>query len=610
MSRSKSPVESPPPPLPSPSLTRRSASPTTKSSAAEAFDVALGDLQMPKHQPDSAAACLAKAARDTARQLPSSSIMVPPQQAKELVECGELHPVRSEQRGREGATEREHVHEGERDAHEVDRGVPDGFEQRRHARDAPPLAIEGGSAARAPPLEERERHPEERLPAAQAHGRRSPLSPAGASSREEIPMSRSKSPVKRPPLSSPSPPPPRSPSPSLPRSPSPTKKSSARDEFASVHAQELDEPSCWRVPRHQPESPPLSPLLRRPPSPPMRSSAREEHPPDAAAARLAKAARDTARQLPSSSRATVRPSSSIKAPPQGKGLAGPRQVGTTRKAAQPPRRSVPPAAPEVPPAAPEVPSVHGHGPHGPTAAQRKLVPQAVALLTDEEPCALFYDLDQLRATLGSISAAFPPTATHALRRSNHLPQHPLPCQHPGRPLRWHIAHRACTRSRTQPLLLRHAIAMKANPLAACLVIARDLGMGCEVRATCSLSTPPSSSAADSHSASWTLPSPVQECQGRCARCAALAPPAFCACGRGRCRRRGRCGRGRCSRGGLSAAPSYATILRRSGGFSCRARARAAPRLPSRADRLRLASQDAARPAPCPRRGGVDADPYP
>ena len=47
--------------------------------------------------------------------------------------------------------------------------------------------------------------------------------------------------------------------------------------------------------------------------------------------------------------------------------------------------------------------------------------------------------------------------------------------------------------------------MKANPLAACLVIARDLGMGCEVRTTCGLSTPPRSSAADSHNESRTLP---------------------------------------------------------------------------------------------------------
>ena len=106
--------------------------------------------------------------------------------------------------------------------------------------------------------------------------------------------------------------------------------------------------------------------------------------------------------------------------PQGKVTAMPvtampRQGGTTTKARQTPRHSVPLA---VPRAAPEVPSVHGHGRHGPTVAQRKLVPQAVALLTDEEPCALFYDLDQLRTTLGSISAAFPPSATHVPECSN------------------------------------------------------------------------------------------------------------------------------------------------------------------------------------------------
>lgn len=88
----------------------------------------------------------------------------------------------------------------------------------------------------------------------------------------------------------------------------------------------------------------------------------------------------------------------------------------------------------VPPEDFEVPPVTK-----PTVAHRKLVPQALALLTDEEPCALFYDLDQFRATLGSIRAAFPASATHA-------------------------------------------IAMKANPLAACLIIARDMGMGCEVSA--------------------------------------------------------------------------------------------------------------------------------
>ena len=94
-------------------------------------------------------------------------------------------------------------------------------------------------------------------------------------------------------------------------------------------------------------------------------------------------------------------------PPQGKVIATPPQG----KVIATPRRSVPLAAPEVP-------SVHGHGRHGPTVAQRKLVPQAVALLTDEEPCALFYDLDQLRTTLGSISAAFPPSATHVPECSN------------------------------------------------------------------------------------------------------------------------------------------------------------------------------------------------
>ena len=73
----------------------------------------------------------------------------------------------------------------------------------------------------------------------------------------------------------------------------------------------------------------------------------------------------------------------------------------------------------------------------PTAAQRELMPRALALLNDEEPCALFYDLERLREVLLSIKEAFPASATHA-------------------------------------------IAMKANPLAATLIIARDLGMGCEV----------------------------------------------------------------------------------------------------------------------------------
>ena len=240
-------------------------------------------------------------------------------------------------------------------------------------------------------------------------GRRSPSSPGGASSLEDIPTSRSKSPVKRPPPPSPSavqPTPSSSPSlsrqsssPSLSRrSTSPTKKSSAREAFVVVHAQELDGPSCWRLPGHKPDS---------------------------AAACLAEAARDAARQLPSSSimvppqgkETATPPQGKVTAtPPQGKVIATPRQgkvIATPPqgKVIATPRRSVPLAAPEVP-------SVHGHGRHGPTVAQRKLVPQAVALLTDEEPCALFYDLDQLRTTLGSISAAFPPSATHVPECSN------------------------------------------------------------------------------------------------------------------------------------------------------------------------------------------------
>lgn len=73
----------------------------------------------------------------------------------------------------------------------------------------------------------------------------------------------------------------------------------------------------------------------------------------------------------------------------------------------------------------------------PTVAQRRLIPSALKLLSDETPCAFLYDMDFFRGVLTSIQSAFPPSAVHA-------------------------------------------IAMKANPLAACLSIARDLGMGCEV----------------------------------------------------------------------------------------------------------------------------------
>jgi diaminopimelate decarboxylase len=73
----------------------------------------------------------------------------------------------------------------------------------------------------------------------------------------------------------------------------------------------------------------------------------------------------------------------------------------------------------------------------PTDAQKVLLPQAMGLLTDEAPCALFYDMDAYRAVLTSIKEAFPPSTLHA-------------------------------------------VAMKANPLAACLNIAKEMGMGIEV----------------------------------------------------------------------------------------------------------------------------------
>jgi diaminopimelate decarboxylase len=73
----------------------------------------------------------------------------------------------------------------------------------------------------------------------------------------------------------------------------------------------------------------------------------------------------------------------------------------------------------------------------PTATQRALVPRAIAHLSDEQPCALFFDMDAFRSNLLSIKASFPPSTVHA-------------------------------------------IAMKANPLAACLLVVKELGMACEV----------------------------------------------------------------------------------------------------------------------------------
>ena len=73
----------------------------------------------------------------------------------------------------------------------------------------------------------------------------------------------------------------------------------------------------------------------------------------------------------------------------------------------------------------------------PTPAHRELLPRAMALLTDEAPVALFYDMAMLRERLCAIRRAFPASAMHA-------------------------------------------IACKANPLAGCLELAKEFGMGLEV----------------------------------------------------------------------------------------------------------------------------------
>ena len=91
----------------------------------------------------------------------------------------------------------------------------------------------------------------------------------------------------------------------------------------------------------------------------------------------------------------------------------------------------------------------------------------------------------------------------------------------ARPLRQHIAH---AHTHARPPTLRHAIAMKANPLAACLVIARDLGMGCEVR-TCGALSPPGSSAARATERALV---PHRKPKTKCAHRAAHAQLSFCA----------------------------------------------------------------------------------
>ena len=79
----------------------------------------------------------------------------------------------------------------------------------------------------------------------------------------------------------------------------------------------------------------------------------------------------------------------------------------------------------------------------PTAQQQTLMPNAVKLLSDAEPCALFFDLDAFEDGLIQIKTHFMPGTLHA-------------------------------------------IAMKANPLSACLLLARDHGFGCEVASPCEL----------------------------------------------------------------------------------------------------------------------------
>ena len=101
----------------------------------------------------------------------------------------------------------------------------------------------------------------------------------------------------------------------------------------------------------------------------------------------------------------------------------------------------------------------------PTDAHRRLIPSALAVLSDEQPCALFYDMDLLRSTFESIIRAFPPSANCAM-------------------------------------------AMKANALVACLAVARDLGMGCEVASPAELEHalrigfPPAKIVFDSPAKTW------------------------------------------------------------------------------------------------------------
>lgn len=79
----------------------------------------------------------------------------------------------------------------------------------------------------------------------------------------------------------------------------------------------------------------------------------------------------------------------------------------------------------------------------PTLKLQRVVPKAKDYISDDNPCALFFDLDQFEKNITNVKNAYPPSALHT-------------------------------------------IAMKSNPLAGCLLAARNLGMGCEVASTCEL----------------------------------------------------------------------------------------------------------------------------
>jgi diaminopimelate decarboxylase len=79
----------------------------------------------------------------------------------------------------------------------------------------------------------------------------------------------------------------------------------------------------------------------------------------------------------------------------------------------------------------------------PTQKLSKVVSAAKCYLSDDSPCALFFDMDQFKTNIRNVMNAYPSSANST-------------------------------------------IAMKSNPMAGCLLVARDLGMGCEVASPCEL----------------------------------------------------------------------------------------------------------------------------